>query len=90
MKATLPGEDVGNIPKRNAKMRLDYDFDKNKKLDKQEFMASNAVLNQALAKAMVDSFDGFNGGQKVSCSIRNKEWFWVINNKVTTKLARKF
>jgi len=44
--------------------QLEFDFDRDHKLNFEEFKASNAVLNRALAKTIVDVFDGFNGGSK--------------------------
>lgn len=50
--------------------QLAFDFNRDHKLDFEEFKASNAVLNRALAKTIVDVFDGFNGGSTVGTSVK--------------------
>lgn len=64
MHKALPDEDIQEVPDEQVRSRLRFDFDRDHKLNRQEFMASNAVLNLALAKTMIDMFDGFNGGNK--------------------------
>jgi len=76
MHKTLPEENTEIEPDLATRKRLKFDFDGNKKLDKSEYRTSNAVLNQALARTMIEVFDGFNGndmtGQKVHFNHRGK------------------
>ena len=57
------------IPSDHTRNRKEFDFDQDNKLNLQEFMASNAVLNTALAKSIIEVFDGFGSGIKVGIII---------------------